>query len=244
MTTRLAAPTALLFLLLAVPAMAWGDEPNEFDSGEDGTELRVRRSSDEPFPHRGDEPGLKGRVALAPASESGWGKWWYRLELGFGWASLMDDPDLDEGYGGGAYFTFGFHRRWGAELGIYFGSNDYNQELGEIGSAFMAGAITMGPVFHVLDPAGRLNLTLELGIGWYVIVPPPILQDESWTLGIYGGATLSFKVFSWVGVGVKLRYNLFNMGVVSGDELRDIKALKPMGVVDRFELPIFLAFYF
>ena len=102
----------------------------------------------------------------------------------------------------------------------------------------------MGPVFNVLDPGGRLFLTLDAGIGWYVIIPPPILQDEAWTFGIYGGATFGVKIFSWLGAGIKLRYHLFNLSTVAGEDLRDIKALNEMGVVDRFELPVFVAFYY
>ena len=231
-----------LIVLLAAPAAALGENTDLYTrEGADQTEFW---NSDEPFPRRSDEPGLKRRLAVVPDTSTGWGKFWFRTELAFGWASLLDDPDVEQGYGGGLGFTLGFHRRAGFELAIFFASNPYSEELGDIGTAFLAGAITMGPVFHLLDPDGRFLLTLDAGIGWYIIVPPPILQDEAWTFGIYGGATFGVKVFSWLGVGFKLRYHMFNLSTVSGDDLRDIKALNEMGVVDRFELPFFVAFYY
>ena len=233
---------AILVVFLAAPAAAQG---GDYDLGTDEETGRGETwSSDEPFPRTGDEPGLKRRLELTPDTSSGWGKFWFRTELTFGWASLLDDPDMEQGYGGGLSFTFGFHRRVGAEAGLFFASNPYSEELGDIGTSFLAGAITMGPVFHLLDPGGRLTLTLDAGIGFYVIIPPPILQDEAWTFGIYGGGTFGVRVFSWLNVGVKLRYHIFNISTVSGEDLRDIKALNEMGVVDRFELPVYIAFYY
>ena len=79
------------------------------------------------------------------------------------------------------------------------------------------------------------------GAGW---VAESTEQDEAWTLGIYGGGTFGVRVFGWLGVGVKLRYHIFNLSTVSGEDLRDIKALNEMGVVDRFELPVYIAFYY
>ena len=230
-----------LLVFLAAPAAALADDDN-LDTGE--TDSGVSWSSDEPFPRQSDEPGLKRRQALAPDTTSGWGKLWFRTELAFGWASLLEDPDMEQGYGGGLSFTLGFHRRAGIELGVFFAANPYSEELGDIGTTFLAGVINMGPVFHLLDPDGRINLTLDAGIGWYVIIPPPILQDESWTFGLYGGATLGIRIFSWLAVGFKVRYHIFNLVTVAGEDLRDIKALNEMGAVDRFELPFFVAFHY
>lgn len=225
-------------LALPAPALAQVEAGDGLFGGSSAT-----WSSDEPFPRQSDEPGLRHRLDVVPDASTGWGQWWFRTELSFGWASLLDDPDVGEGYGGGLAFTLGFHRRAGLELGFFFGNNPYSEELGDIGSAFLAGAITTGPTFHLLDPEGRLSLTLDAGIGWYIIIPPPILQDEAWTFGIYGGATFGVKIFSWLGVGVKVRYHIFNLTTVAGEDLRDIKALQEMGVVDRFELPFYIAFY-
>lgn len=184
-----------------------------------------------------DEPGPGAH--LLPPPEGFY--LWFEAQLAFGYASLLSDPDVGEGYGGGVYLTLGLHRRLGLELSVYFANNPYDDELGAIGSSFLSGNITVGPVFCLLRPENRLQLNLDLGIGGYLVVNAPGLRDPDWTLGISGGASISYRVLSWLGVGLKVRYHLFNL---AGGELKDIRAFRDVGVLDRLDLPIYIDLYF
>lgn len=238
--------TWVVVLVCALPLSARADLDHDFDQLDEETRPAPPPPADSParYTRVGDEPRLIGRATTTVSTPSGWGDWWLRTEVAFGWSSLVVDPDIDEGYGGGLFITAGFHRRVGLELSVYFAENPFNGKLGEPGSTFLSGNISFGPVVRLLDPAGRLQITLEAGMGFYLIPPPPILQDPAWTLGIYGGGDLSFRIFSWLGVGFKLRYQLFNLTTVSGSDLRDIKSFQTMGVVDRLDLPVYLSFHY
>ena len=166
----------------------------------------------------------------------------FRLEFGFGLSSLVVDPDMDQGMGGGLYLAYGLHRRVGVELTAFFGRNKYNGTLGSYGASFLAGDVTLGPVFQLTRPGSRFSVTADLGLGAYVVVP--FLQDSEWSLGISGGLTLGLRVTRWFGIGVKGRYHLFNLARIAGPELRDMKALMKVGVIDRLEIPFYVAFYF
>ena len=63
----------------------------------------------------------------------------FRLEVGFGWASLAEDPDVGEGFGGGIYASYEIISRFGLEASLYFSKNPYDQDaLGNIGRDFLA----------------------------------------------------------------------------------------------------------
>jgi hypothetical protein len=69
--------------------------------------------------------------------------------------------------------------------------------------------------------------------------------EDTWTLGIHGALSLSVPITSWFGVSIKLRYHLFNLATLSGPPMRDVvKSITELGMVDRFEIPVCLAFYF
>jgi hypothetical protein len=166
----------------------------------------------------------------------------FRLELAFGYSSLVVDPDLKDGIGGGIFIGYGLHRRIGVELSTYFAKNDYNDLLGNIGATFLAGNLSLGPIFQLTTPGHPFSLTAELGLGGYYIIP--VFQQTVWTFGLSGGVTLAYRFTSWAGVGLKCRYHLFNLATISGPELKDLKSFMKVGVVDRLEIPGYLAFYF
>lgn len=166
----------------------------------------------------------------------------FRLELGFGWSSLVVDPQVGQGMGGGLYLAWGLNHRFGVELTVFFSTNPYDGKLASLGSygyAFMAGNITLGPIVQLTRPGSRFMVTFDLGLGAYVI--PQVLQDMVWTFGISGGFTVGYRLARWFGFGIKLRYHLFHLG---GPDFRDPNAFQNVGVVDRFEMPGYLAFYF
>jgi hypothetical protein len=188
-----------------------------------------------------DEPGMQVQL-FREAAPAGLEKP-FRIELGFGWASLVVDPDVGEGFGGGLYLSYEFVNRVGAELSFFFSKNPYDADsLGEIGTSFLAGSLSLGPTVRLTPAGSRFRLTAELGLGSYVIIP--YLLDNTWTLGISGGLTLSVRLLSWFGLSIKLRYHLFNLATISGPELIDLRALTKVGVIDRLEIPVCLAFYF
>jgi hypothetical protein len=184
-----------------------------------------------------DEPGVSWMVVESVGKAPR-----FRIEVGAGYASLLEDPDVAEGYGGGLYLSFEFVRRVGAELSVFFSRNPYDDELGEFGTSFLAGNITLGPTVRLTRPGSRVLVTLDAAVGTYVIVP--VLQDNIWTLGISGGMTVALKITSWLGLSLKPRYHLFNLAKISGPEFRDLKALMEVGVIDRFEIPLCLSFTF
>jgi hypothetical protein len=166
----------------------------------------------------------------------------FRLELAFGWASLLVDPDVGQGMGGGLYFAMGLNHRLGLELSVFLSSNPYLGEIANISSytySFLAGNITLGPIVQLTRPGSRFMITLDFGLGAYVI--PQILQDMVWTFGLSGGFTFGYRLAHWFGFGIKPRYHIFHLG---GPEFRDPIAFRKVGVVDRFEMPGYLAFYF
>jgi hypothetical protein len=190
-------------------------------------------------PDTADEPGLAGLSQRAEGT--GVGSFWFETALAFGYSSLLADPDVDHGYGGGLDFTFGFHPRLGVHVSVYFTTNPYTEQLGAIGSSFLAGNITLGPVVRLLPPQWRTQLNLMGGLGAYIVYVAPGLWQEDWNFGINFGAALSVKIVSWLGVGVRLRYHIFNL---AGGQMKDVKSFTEVGVLDRLELPVFVAFYF
>jgi hypothetical protein len=194
-----------------------------------------------------DEPGVRLAAdavvaATAAAAPAGPRPPAFRVELGFGLCSLLYDPDLAAGYGGGINIAWGMHRRFGVEASIYFGRNPYEGQLGSYGTSFLAGNISLGPVVQLTRPGSRFAISAELALGAYIVVP--FFQEDSWTLGLAGGLTFALKITRNLAIGIKPRYHLFNLARISGPELKDIKALMKIGVIDRFELPGYLAFYF
>jgi hypothetical protein len=166
----------------------------------------------------------------------------FRLELGFGLSSLVVDPEMEQGIGGGLYLAYGLHRRVGVEVTGFFGRNKYGGTLGTYGASFLAGDIALGPIFQLTRPGSRFSVTADLGLGAYVVVP--FLQESVWSLGLSGGVTLGLRLTRWFGVGLKVRYHLFNLARIAGPELKDMKALMKVGVIDRLEIPAYAAFYF
>lgn len=167
----------------------------------------------------------------------------FRLELAAGWSSLLIDPDVGEGYGGGFFAAWGIHRRLGVELSVFFSSNPFEGALGKVGYRFLAGNVTMGPIIQLTRPGSRFMVTVDLALGAYLIVP--VLQDSRWTLGFSGGLTIGYRIARWFGLGLKWRYHLFNVARLAGPEdYYDVKSLQKVGVIDRMELPGYLAFYF
>lgn len=189
-----------------------------------------------------DEPGLADLVDLELAKAGTGQGSQVRLELGFGYSSLLEDPDIAEGMGGGIYLSYEFVNRLGAELSLFLSHNPYEDSLGELGTSFLAGNVTLGPVVRLTPMSSRVGLWLDTAMGAYLIVP--FFQDNIWTLGVSGGLTFSLKITRWLGLSLKWRYHLFNLKRISGPEMRDLKALMEVGVIDRMEIPLCLSFFF
>jgi len=225
-----AALPGLLLLAAWCPALAAGDEPGSVSLEPEEPGLRLEL---------GPEGVVARSAAVAPAANLSR----FRIELGFGLSSLLVDPDVSEGMGGGLTLSYGLHRRLGVELSVFFGSNGYEGKLGSFDVAFLAGNISLGPTFQLTRPGSRWLATLDLALGSYLVIGRPI-QEDSWSFGVGFGMTLGLKLTRWFGIGIKPRYHLFNLAHLGGGELKDLKALTKVGVIDRFELPGYLAFYF
>lgn len=186
-----------------------------------------------------DEPGIRVRAPEAPSPHR------FYLEAGFGLSSLVVDPDVELGFGGGFYLGYAYGR-FGGEISAYVGRNSYADTVGEVGSAFVdafiAGNISAGPTFLITRPDSRVRLSLDFGLGTYAIANP--IQQLVWTFGLHMGASLAYRFTSWLGVGLKLRYHLFNLARFGGGELLDRVTLSELGVLDRLEFPVFVGFYF
>jgi hypothetical protein len=200
-----------------------------------------------------DEPGMQQLVEDEPAlftsgiakpsfSETTVSSPKWRIETAFGYSSLVVDPDVGEGMGGGLFFGYRFQRWLGAELSVFFSHNPYEGELSQIGTSFLAGNINLGPVLQLTPPGSRLSVSIDTSLGAYIVVP--IVQQSTWTLGVSAGLSFAVHLTDWMGVGVKCRYHLFNLAHISGPEIRDIKSFMNLGVIDRLEIPAYLAFYF
>jgi hypothetical protein len=188
-----------------------------------------------------DEPSLTLREAVAPPRLSPKLPM-FRLELAFGYSTLLVDPDIGQGYGGGLFFGWGLHRRLGAEISIYFTTNPFTGQLANIGNSFLAGNIDLGAIIQLTRPGSRFSLTADTGLGFYLIVP--VLEANTWTFGLYAGLTFAVRLTRWMGIGLKCRYHLFNLATVSGPPYRDLKSFTKVGIIDRMEIPAYVAFYF
>lgn len=216
-----AACVALLALLAAWPAEAQVDEPGALVLlDEPGVTVRDAPAS----------PRLSPRLPM------------FRLELAAGYSTLLVDPDIGQGYGGGLFLGWGLHRRLGAEASIYITNNPFTGQFASIGNSFLAGNIDLGGIVQLTRPGSRFSLTLDAGLGFYLIVP--VLEGNVWTFGLYTGLTFAVHITRWFGIGVKCRYHLFNLATVSGPEYRDLKSFNKVGIIDRLEIPAYLAFYF
>ena len=221
----------IVVLLLPVTARAAGDEPG---------------SGAPPI----EEPGIRWEIAGPDAVVARRGPEAppakvprFRLDFGFGLSSLLVDPDVKEGYGGGLSVTYGLHQRIGVEASVFFAKNDYEGKLGTFDVAFLAGNISLGGTLQLTPPGNRWLATFDLALGSYLVVGRPI-QEDSWSFGIAMGMTLGLKLTRWFGIGIKPRYHLFNLARLGGGELKDLKSFTKVGVIDRFELPGYMAFYF
>ncbi len=217
-------PAPLLFLALAL-AIALMAAPTAL--------------AESPFEAPGlDEPGITIADVAEPAGDAPV----FRVELAFGLSSLVVDPDINQGIGGGIYVAYGLHSWIGVEATVFASHNTYKGQLGDTSAAFSGGNISLGPIVQLTKPGASFNVTLDTALGFYHIAPT--VQEGIWTLGVSIGATIGFRLTSWFGVGIKPRYHLHNLANVSGPELLDLKSLRTVGVVDRLEVPAYVAFYF
>ena len=166
----------------------------------------------------------------------------FRVALAFGLSSLVVDPDINQGIGGGLYVAYGLQTWIGVEATVFVSHNTYNGRLGEANAAFSGGNISLGPIFQLTRPGARFSMTLDLGVGFYHVAPT--IQAGIWTLGVSGGLTLGIQLTRWLGIGIKPRYHLHNLATVSGPDLMDLKSLRGVGVIDRLEVPVYVALSF
>lgn len=196
-------------------------------------------SADAPFAGPDlDEPG----VTISDIPEATSDAPAFRVELAFGLSSLVVDPDINQGIGGGIYVAYGLHSWIGVEATVFASHNTYKGQLGDASAAFSGGNISLGPIFQLTKPGASFNITIDTALGFYHVVPT--VQEGIWTLGISIGATIGLRLTRWFGIGIKPRYHLHNLANVSGPELLDLKSLRRVGVVDRLEIPAYVALYF
>ncbi|MCC6748277.1 MAG: hypothetical protein IT371_11500 [Deltaproteobacteria bacterium] len=219
----------IALLCLVWPLAARASEPDE-----PGAAAAARR--DEPAEAASALPRVTAPPALRPTGPR------FRLELAFGYASLVVDPNLKQGIGAGMYVAYGLRHRVGVELTVFLSSNAYTGELGLLSSPLLVGNVTLGPIVQLTRPGGRVMLTADLGLGTYVVAQT--LQPMVWSLGLSAGLTFGYRISSWFGVGVKWRYHLYNLATLGSPDLLDIKSFTKVGVLDRMEIPAYLAFYF
>lgn len=233
-TRRVALRAAIGLACLAVsaPCLGFAREPAD----EPGLEERV------------DEPGLEldDALGIAGAAPAPLAKHVLRFELGGGLSSLVVDPDVDAGYGGGFYLGYAYGR-YGGELSVFLARNGYSGVLGEVGSAvldaFIAGNITLGPTVRLTAAENPVDLTVDMGLGTYAIANA--IQELVWTFGLSAGVSLGYRVTPWLGVGIKARYHLFNLARFGGgDDLIDRATFQRIGVIDRLEFPVYVGIYY
>jgi hypothetical protein len=166
----------------------------------------------------------------------------FRFAASFGGSSLLVDPDMEFGMGGGLELGAWLSRRVGLELSVFASENPYRQDLGDTGIAFWAVNTTLGPTFRLTSPGSDWLVSLDAVFGGYLVIHP--LQESTWTTGVGGGITFGKQLTRWLSMGVRFRYHVFNMSRVSGPEIIDIKALRPVAMVDRLEIPAYVAVHF
>jgi len=166
----------------------------------------------------------------------------FRFALSFGGSSLVVDPDMEVGIGGGLELAAWLSRRFGLELSAFGSQNAYKEGLGDTGIAFWVVNVTLGPTIRLTSPSSEWLVSLDGVFGGYMVISP--LQESTWTTGIGGGITIGKQLTRWMSVGIRARYHVFNISHLSGPEIIDIKALRPVAMVDRLEVPAYVAFHF
>ncbi len=185
--------------------------------------------------HAGRAPWLVGAAvgvllaapAAASAAETA------AVSLGFGWISPVADPDVSEGYGGSATAFVRFVDWFGGRLSIDIAHHDLEGTFEEIPYPYLNGDVVFGPAFEVtpLDSPFAVRLFLETGAYW-----SSYLIGLVWTWGLDFGSSLLWRFSDFLGAQLELRYHLYNLGSVDDEELLCPRTLRPLGVVDRFDL--------
>ncbi|MCB9556204.1 MAG: hypothetical protein H6707_08895 [Deltaproteobacteria bacterium] len=213
-----------LLLLVVLPAGTGWAAPGSDAPGDSESESSA------------DAPGLARRFAPAKASH-------FVAEIAFGLSSLLDDPDVKQGIAGDLRIAwFPGAASFGLEASAAVAKNDYSGSLGQAGTTFIAGNISFGPTMRWIGAGGGYQLSTSFTLGGYLVVPP--VQEWSWSLGVAFGGACAVRVVSWLWVGVRLRYHLFNLTSLSGPALLDIKGFQKVGVIDRLEIPFYVSLQF
>ena len=159
-----------------------------------------------------------------------------------GLSSLVVDPDVENGVAGGLFVDAWFWRHIGVEAAVFAAYNPYVGQLGDIGSSFSGGSISLGPMVRWLSASASWELSAGFAPGFFYVAPA--IQQSSWNFGFTFTAGLCYRPTQWLGFGVKLRYSLFNLAQIEGPELVDLKSFHNIGIVDRLEFPAYVAFSF
>ena len=156
------------------------------------------------------------------------------LSFGFGWISPLADPDIAEGYGGGATFFVRFHEWFGARLSVDLAQNSLEGSLSNIPYPYTNGDVVFGPVFELTprDSAFAVRLFTETGAYWSAYGFGLV-----WTWGLDFGSTFLWRITDYLGVQAELRYHLYNLtSLEDEEELLSITSFQPLGTVDRFDM--------
>ncbi|MBW2731506.1 MAG: hypothetical protein JRH20_03880 [Deltaproteobacteria bacterium] len=193
-----------------------------------------------------DEPGitLQRAPSATPdtdAPDTDAPAFWVRL--GAGMSSLVVDPDINTGVAATLALGMRIYRRFSVEAQLAAAYNPFGGDLGEAGHvAFGGGSLSLAPQIELTRPGAAFAVILDTGIGFYYTAP--MLQEGSWSLGFSAGMGLEWRIFHWLALGVRARYHLFNITRISGPELIDVKSVQQIGIVDRLEIPGYVALTF
>jgi len=155
------------------------------------------------------------------------------LAFGFGWISPLADPDISEGYGGGAALFVRIAKWFGARLSLDVAHHDLEGDLAEIPYPYTNGDILFGPVFEVtrLESPVALRFFFETGPYWSSYVLGLV-----WTWGLDFGSTFVWRITDYLGLQAELRYHLYNLSSLEDQEMLCPQTLQPLGVLDRMDL--------
>lgn len=188
-----------------------------------------------------DEPGIT--LVQTPSAEPSVDAPRFWVRLGAGISSLVVDPDVNTGVAGTLALGVRLYGRLSLEAQIAAAYNTFGGDLGEAGSfAFGGGSVSLVPQFEITPPGAMFAVLVDGGLGFYYTAE--MLQDSSWSLGFSAGVGLEWRIFGWLALGVRARYHLFNVARISGPELIDVKSVQKIGLVDRLEVPGYVALTF
>jgi len=153
----------------------------------------------------------------------------------FGWISPVADPNVSEGYGGGASLFVRIAKWFGARLSLDLAQHSLEGDLALISRyPFTNGDIVFGPVFEVTRQTSpvALRLFFETGAYWASYV----IQGPTWSWGIDFGSTFVWRITDYFGLQAELRYHIYNLSALEDQVMLCPRTFQPLGPLDRLDL--------